>query len=123
MKRKTFLFSFSTAVLLTSLACYHGLSGDTAYDWPRWRGPNGDGISLETGWNPEALSGGPKVLWKVRVGTGYSNVAVKGNLLYTIGYKMREKEDVVLCLDAETGEEIWRYTLPVVTVIPRQRRP
>lgn len=35
------------------------------FDWPRWRGPNGDGISIETDWNPEALTGDPKILWKV----------------------------------------------------------
>ena len=32
------------------------------FDWPRWRGPNGDGISIETDWDPEALSGGPRIL-------------------------------------------------------------
>jgi hypothetical protein len=31
-------------------------------DWPRWRGPNGDGISTETDWDPEAFKGGPKIV-------------------------------------------------------------
>jgi hypothetical protein len=35
-----------------------------AADWPRWRGPNGDGISTETEWAPAALAEGPKILWK-----------------------------------------------------------
>jgi outer membrane protein assembly factor BamB len=78
------------------------------YDWPRWRGPNGDGISLETDWNPEALEGGPNILWKVDVGVGYSNVAIKDNRLYTMGRK--EGDNHVFCLNAETGEVIWRYS-------------
>jgi hypothetical protein len=32
-------------------------------DWPRCRGPKGDGISMETGWDPEALTEGSKILW------------------------------------------------------------
>jgi outer membrane protein assembly factor BamB len=71
------------------------------FDWPRWRGPNGDGISMETDWNPNALTGEPKILWKVDLGWGHSNVAIKNNRLYTIGMKG------VYCLNPETGEEIW----------------
>ena len=60
------------------------------FDWPRWRGPNGDGISLETDWDPEALSGGPKILWKVNVGWGHSNVAIQDNRLYTMRKEGKE---------------------------------
>jgi outer membrane protein assembly factor BamB len=79
------------------------------YDWPRWRGPNGDGISTETDWDPESLAGGPKILWKVDLGTGHSNVAIKDNRLYTMGIQSRKT--VILCLNAETGEEVWRHFL------------
>ena len=65
------------------------------YDWPRWRGPNGDGISPETDWNPKALENGPKIVWKKNVGMGY----IKG-------------KDVVSCLEAETGKEKWQFSYP-----------
>jgi hypothetical protein len=77
-------------------------------DWPRWRGPNGDGISKETDWNPAALAGDPKILWNVNVGVGYSNVAIRNNRLYTTG--MIGREFTVSCLDAETGATIWQTT-------------
>jgi outer membrane protein assembly factor BamB len=85
------------------------------FDWPRWRGPNGDGISLETEWNPKALSENPKILWKTNVGMGYSNVAIKDNYLYTMGYQRGEDsiysgKNIIYCLNAETGEEVWRYS-------------
>jgi outer membrane protein assembly factor BamB len=101
MKAKTLLCVLVLFVLGNS--AQYSIADD--FDWPRWRGPNGDGISSETDWDPEALVGGPKILWKVNVGMGHSNVAIKDNRLYTMGVKG------VYCLNAETGKEIWQYSL------------
>jgi hypothetical protein len=47
-------------------------------DWPQWRGPNRDGISLDTGLLKEWPSDGPPVLWQENsVGIGYSSISVK----------------------------------------------
>jgi outer membrane protein assembly factor BamB len=79
-----------------------------AVDWPQWRGINRDGISSEkispASWGKE----GPKQLWRKDVGTGASSVAVSGGRLYTVGNK--GGMDVVYCLDAATGAEIWRHS-------------
>ena len=91
-------------VIICLLSIYAVLANADDYDWPRWRGPNGDGISMETDWDPEALAGGPKILWKVDTGYGYSNITIKDNRLFTIGI------NGMYCLNAETGEEIWRYS-------------
>jgi hypothetical protein len=80
------------------------------FDWPRWRGPDQNGVSKETEWNPKALENGPKVLWKVNVGRGFSNVAIKGEFLYTMGYDSKENQDVVYCLSVKNGENVWRYS-------------
>ncbi len=81
----------SRTLLCIVVICLLSISADLAnaddFEWPRWRGPNGDGISNETNWDPETLAGGPKILWKVDVGWGYSNVAIKDNRLYIIGRK------------------------------------
>lgn len=76
-----------------------------AADWPRWRGPNGDGISMEADWNPRALENGPNILWRTNVGFGYSNIAIKDERLYTIGKDVTDC--VVVCLNAATGRKIW----------------
>jgi len=55
-----------------------------AGDWPRWLGPNGDGVSAETEWSSKWPDDGPKILWEKNVGRGYSNVAVVGDRLYTM---------------------------------------
>jgi outer membrane protein assembly factor BamB len=79
-----------------------------AEDWPRWRGPSANGISVETGWNPDALVKGPEKLWEMNVGVGHSSFAIRGKYLYTMGNI--NSSDIVYCLDAESGEEYWRFT-------------
>ena len=71
--------------------------------WPRWGGPNGDGISTEVDWDPEALAGGPEILWRLDIGGGFSNAVIRDNRLYTVGMIG------VVCLNAETGEQIWLF--------------
>jgi outer membrane protein assembly factor BamB len=78
--------------------------------WPQWRGPNGDGTSTETGWNPRALKGGAKVLWNVDIGAGYSNIAIKDNRLFAMGKDRKTLDFVFTCLDAATGKVIWKNT-------------
>ena len=89
-----------------------------ASDWPRWRGPAGDGISRETAWNPRALDSQPRILWETNVGKGHSTVVTQGDFLVTMGNRMVPSskdtafEDIVFCLNAKTGLERWRFTYP-----------
>ena len=75
-------------------------------EWPQWRGPQRNGMSLEsdllTKWSPE----GPPVLWKVKGGEGFSSLAISEGRVFT----MVDRDDVefVLGLDAETGKELWK---------------
>jgi outer membrane protein assembly factor BamB len=79
-------------------------------DWPRWRGPNFDGISPETGWLTQWPAEGPRQLWKANVGIGYSSFSVANGRLYTMGNT--EETDSIYCLDAATGRELWRHSYP-----------
>lgn len=89
-----------------------------AADWGPWRGPNHDGISTETSWNPRALSTA-KIVWRAELGMGHSTVAVVGNRVYSMGSREISRggktalEDVVYCFHADTGREIWHYSYPV----------
>src|SRR5438094_866051 len=78
-----------------------------AEDWPRWRGPRLDGISRETGLLKEWPKEGPKQLWTAPLSGGFSSVAVADRRVFT---QTRDKsQEVVVCLDAATGRDLWRY--------------
>ncbi len=76
-------------------------------DWPQFRGPQRDGVSAEKGLLKSWPKEGPKVLWKVAIGDGYSHLSVAANRIYTM-YGLGEDE-LVACHDAATGKELWRY--------------
>ena len=81
-----------------------------AGDWPRWRGPNGDSISPEKGFQPAALQGRPKILWSAEVGNGYSAVTIAGGRAFTLGN--RDNQDTVFCFDAADGKPLWKHSYP-----------
>lgn len=91
------------------------LPSPTGRDWASWRGPFGNHTTDERDWNPRALEGGATICWQVNIGRGHGAVSVRGNRVYAFGNQKNEISgrltdcDVVTCLDAATGREIWRY--------------
>lgn len=79
-----------------------------ALDWYRWRGPDLNGVSKETGWLAKWPAAGPKPLWKASVGMGFAGVSVSQGRAFTTGNQ--DDKDTVYCLDAETGNEVWKYS-------------
>jgi len=77
----------------------------TGADWPRYRGPNGDGIApdvkLPAVW-PKSL----KPRWAVSLGEGFSSPAVAKGRVFVLAQAGHEEE--VRCLDARTGKHLWR---------------
>ena len=83
-------------------------------DWPRWRGPNSDGISTETNWLGNWPDTGPKIVWKKEIGRGFATMSISNGRVYAMGNTAKSKsdanqKDVVFCFDAEIGREIWNY--------------
>jgi outer membrane protein assembly factor BamB len=93
-----------TGVELTSAA----LSRD---DWPQWRGVNRDGIGKAPGLSNDWSKAPPKKLWTAPCGGGYSSFAVTGGRVYTQDFE--EGNERVICLDAETGKELWVDAYPI----------
>lgn len=106
---------FSQKMILATVSACFALSVNKvgAADWYRWRGPDLNGISRETKWNPKWSANGPKQLWKTNVGTGFSSMAVSGGRVYTVGNSGRSRgreQDTVVCLDALTGTMAWSHS-------------
>jgi outer membrane protein assembly factor BamB len=82
-----------------------------AADWPRWRGPNADGV-VTTGKLPERWSQTENVRWVVKLpGWGTSSPVVYGKRLFvtTQVEEGGKKSLLILCLDRDTGKELWRH--------------
>jgi outer membrane protein assembly factor BamB len=77
-------------------------------DWPQWRGPQRNGISLESGWAFQWPDEGPKIAWRARTGLGYSGFVVADGRAYTAGHGAGQ--DTVYCFDAASGKEIWKHS-------------
>ncbi len=90
------------------------VKGET-YNWNRWKGPGQNGISDESEWDPACLKRPLQVNWKINVGTGFSNVAIMGDYLYTMGFNKKRKENVIFCLAVKTGKEVWKHSYKATT--------
>ena len=91
------VFSIVVVVFSASLAW--------AQDWPQWRGANRDakasGFVAPATWPPQLTE-----KWKVAVGDGVATPAVVGDKVYV--FTRQEDNEVVRCLDAGTGKEVWQ---------------
>ena len=79
-------------------------------DWPGFRGPNRDsrlsGVSINPNWDKVP----PKLLWKKRIGPGWSSCVVIGKRLFT--QYQHADDEVVACFDTETGDLFWTQKTP-----------
>jgi outer membrane protein assembly factor BamB len=82
------------------------LVGQTAGNWPQWRGSNRDGISKETGLLKQWPADGPALAWKTAgAGFGYSSFAVSNGRLFTMG--LRGDREFIVAFDVATGKQVW----------------
>lgn len=86
----------------------------SAADWPHYLGPNHDNTSSETGLAATWPAGGPPKVWEIELGPGFASPAVVGDRLYAVRRIQPRGEgatgpqqDVILCLNALTGEPVW----------------
>ncbi len=74
-------------------------------DWPRWRGPDVDGLSKESNLLTEWPEGGPQLEWQVKgLGKGFSSLAIVGDDIYTLGDNDGGK---LHCLNRADGQLRW----------------
>lgn len=80
----------------------------TAENWPGWRGPRGDGTSVETQ-VPVRWSGTENIEWKTPIpGKGHASPIVWDNRIFLITAIAETKQRMLLCIDAKTGSFLWQ---------------
>lgn len=84
-----------------------------AENWPGWRGPRGDGTSLEQNipskWD---ATSGEGVAWKVPIpGNGHSSPIVWDDRIFVVTCIDESNERVLMCLDRHDGHLVWQTTV------------
>jgi outer membrane protein assembly factor BamB len=93
------------------LGCLATLGVLSAEDWPGWRGPRGDGTSLETG-VPVRWTATSNVAWKTAIpGAGHASPVVHGDRLFTVSALPENEDRVLFCLDRSSGRILWQQTV------------
>jgi outer membrane protein assembly factor BamB len=75
-----------------------------AQEWPRFRGPNGSGISTETGF-PIEFSRTKNLGWRSPVRPGKSSPILTRDRVYVTAYE--DKKLYTQCFDRKTGKLLW----------------
>ncbi|NIP94422.1 MAG: PQQ-binding-like beta-propeller repeat protein [Akkermansiaceae bacterium] len=127
------LISSLIALELTSLAAlgqdpaltFHAAprplpEGAVTEDWPRFLGAHDNGTSKETRLLKKWPEGGPRKVWELLTGEGYSSpVFAEGKLVYF--HRLDDPEgthrdagrETIDCLEPESGKRLWRVDYPI----------
>ena len=102
MKKKNLLFNLILFTIIFPVTLY-------SQDWTQFRGNGRDskvtGFKVPSSWPAEL-----KHVWTVNVGTGDASPVLLGNRIFV--NTRQGGDEVILCLDASTGKEIWKSQYP-----------
>ncbi|HEY6565834.1 MAG TPA: PQQ-binding-like beta-propeller repeat protein [Pirellulaceae bacterium] len=122
------MLSNSMGRLMGSLALAAAFHGPMlrADDWPQWMGPSRDNVWHETGVLETFTGDELPAVWRQSIAGGYAGVAVADGRVYVADYVTADNVRVdnfqrksftgterVLCLNADTGEILWKHEYPV----------
>ncbi|NUO83336.1 PQQ-binding-like beta-propeller repeat protein, partial [candidate division KSB1 bacterium] len=99
MRKTCLLYLFFVAMPLAARAGSH--------DWPRWRGAHYNGTSTQQ--NVFGANATLRLVWKKKLGSGYSAISVANGHALTMFSD--GAYDYVVSLEAESGNEQWRYRI------------
>jgi outer membrane protein assembly factor BamB len=96
--------------VLLALACASGLRAE---DWPQWRGEGRLGVWAETGILERFPEAGLEESWRRPIHRGYAGPAVAAGKVFVTEFEagggaLNRGVERVLCLDEQTGAELWR---------------
>jgi outer membrane protein assembly factor BamB len=79
-----------------------------AGDWPRFRGPNGSGVT-DAHNLPVDFGPARNVAWKAAVPPGHSSPVVTRDRIFLTAYEGQKL--FVICLERSTGKELWKRSI------------
>ena len=107
---------------LATIAAAGWLGAATPPDWPRFRGPNGSGISNATG-VPTEFGPAKNLVWRAPLPQGHSSPILFEDRIHLTG--LRDRTLVTLAIDRQTGRVLWERAAPPVQtrVVDKRNNP
>jgi outer membrane protein assembly factor BamB len=110
------------SLIFVFVCLFQNQSSVCADDWRQWMGNQRDGRWNEKGVVTEIPDNGLPVMWRTKIGGGYSGPAVANGKVYVTDFvansgelandpgKRNERVGVesIRCLDGKTGKELWK---------------
>ena len=101
------LFAHFFMLLCLFPACNSQSTGKNS-EWSQWMGPQRDASWILDMVKEELRPGDLKKLWETPIGTGYTGPTVADGKVYLMDLMSeKDKKERVVCMDAETGEQLW----------------
>lgn len=115
---------FAALIALAPLTCAALVNAE---NWPAWRGPRGDGSSIDQSpplhWD---ASSGENISWRTRIpGRGHSSPVIWNDRIFLTTCLEDELQRQIVCLDRHRGNLLWSRTVlesPLETVHGRNSR-
>lgn len=73
--------------------------------WPKWRGPDGDGICREVRLAERWPEEGPKIIWQDKTGKGFASPVAAGGKVCL--FAVIDRKDTLIVYDAANGQRAW----------------
>lgn len=104
------------------IGCVVSLTAAEPPDWPRFRGPNGSGISTATN-VPTEFGPEKNLLWRLPLPPGHSSPILHGERIYLTAY--RGDTLVTIAIDRQAGRIIWERAAPPVKakIVDKRNNP
>lgn len=78
-----------------------------AEDWPQFLGPRRDGTYNGKDIAAKWPANGPKILWKIKAGSGWAGATVSGDRV--VLFHREGANEILECRAATTGRALWKY--------------
>ena len=97
---------FSRPLIPAAVLWFLAATALSAQEWPRFRGPNGTGISdaktIPVDWSGNVLN------WKIKLaGTGHGSPVVWGDRLFVVSANIENNKWLLECIDTDSGKQQW----------------
>src|SRR5687768_4774845 len=99
------IFRFGLGCALTVAQALH------AENWPEWRGPRGDGTSLEKR-VPVSVQASTNLIWKTPIpGEGHSSPVIWNDRCFMLSADTTSTDRLLIALDTKSGQVVWNKTI------------